>query len=194
MTARFLSCYSIAILRNGGLKMHTENANIGELTSPKETHKYELTKNKTIVRGVTVYQILALKNFSDVKKGDLGGYVSHERNLPQDDNSWIYDNAAVFGNSFISGNATIHEYAIVGDNAVVSDDAIIGGNAEILEAARVYEQAIVGDNARVSGNAHVRRTARIVDYAQIKDYTLVSGNYIIGGHSIVSDDTELVDE
>ena len=47
--------------------------------------------------GKILYRILALKDFSDVKKGDLGGWVEYGNNLSQFDNSWIYDDAEVHG-------------------------------------------------------------------------------------------------
>ena len=34
--------------------------------------KYKLTKNTKKVNGITLYQIQALKDFGDIKKGDLG--------------------------------------------------------------------------------------------------------------------------
>lgn len=39
--------------------------------------KYELVMNDTITldNGTTLYRIKALKSFSDVEKGELGGYV-----------------------------------------------------------------------------------------------------------------------
>jgi hypothetical protein len=43
--------------------------------------KYKLTENTIKSKGVTLYQIEALKNFGDVKKGDLGGYIQFEDNL-----------------------------------------------------------------------------------------------------------------
>lgn len=43
----------------------------------------------------------ALKDFGNVKKGDIGGFVESEDNLSQDDDCWIYDNAVVCGNARI---------------------------------------------------------------------------------------------
>ena len=42
--------------------------------------KYELT-NPIIDNDQQLYQIKALRSFSDVKEGDLGGYVMSEENL-----------------------------------------------------------------------------------------------------------------
>jgi hypothetical protein len=93
--------------------------------------KYKLTDETIEHNGKTLYRIQALKDFGDVKAGDLGGYVESERNLSQDgdcwvaDDAWVYDNARVFDNALISGNAW------VSGNARVNGDAEIYGSAEI---------------------------------------------------------------
>lgn len=50
-----------------------------------EDKKYELAKEdtKTFTDGGTIYRIRALKDFGDVKAGDLGGYIEKEENLSQ---------------------------------------------------------------------------------------------------------------
>lgn len=45
--------------------------------------KYKLTDETTIALGVTLYRIVALIDFADVKKGDKGGFVKSEENLSQ---------------------------------------------------------------------------------------------------------------
>jgi hypothetical protein len=65
--------------------------------------KYELTENSIKVGYMTLYQIRALKDFGDVKAGDLGGYIEQESNLSQDGECWIKDGTAVVG-KIISGD------------------------------------------------------------------------------------------
>lgn len=57
----------------------------------------EQRKSKTI-GSTTLYQIEALKDFSDVKSGDLGGWIEKESNLSQEGNCWVSGNAMVYGN------------------------------------------------------------------------------------------------
>jgi len=45
--------------------------------------KYALLDTPKKVPGGVVYQIQALRDFGDVKEGDLGGYVASEDNLSQ---------------------------------------------------------------------------------------------------------------
>ena len=53
--------------------------------------KYEILmdeKNTIEWQGRTLHRIRALKNFGDVKKDDLGGYIEDENNLSQKGNCW----------------------------------------------------------------------------------------------------------
>jgi hypothetical protein len=84
--------------------------------------KYELTDIKN-EQGL--YRIRALKDFNDVKAGDLGGWVASEANLSQDGNAWIYDDSMVFDNARVSGNAKVF------DNARISGESKIYGSMKI---------------------------------------------------------------
>lgn len=59
--------------------------------------KYELAKETRIVGNHTLYRIRALRSFSDVKEGDLGGWIEKEENLPHEGNRWVFDKARVYG-------------------------------------------------------------------------------------------------
>ena len=78
--------------------------------------KYELTDEKKEFRGRTLYRIKAIVDFSDVKAGDLGGFIEGERNLSHIGDSWVYssakvyDNALVCGSAEVYGNAKVHMY------------------------------------------------------------------------------------
>ena len=87
--------------------------------------KYELMKDDVLEIGegyyaIVLYRIKALKDFNDVKKGDLGGYIEKEDNLSHEGTAWVYDGAIVSG------------------SAEVSEDAQIHGGAEISGRVRVY--------------------------------------------------------
>ena len=113
--------------------------------------KYELTYD-SFNRGL--YEIRALRDFSDVKAGDLGGYIESEYNLSHQGDCWIYDEARVFGNARIYGDAHLH-----GD-VMVFEDSKVYGNAAIFNDVRIY------GNAQVFGNAHVSGDARIFIYGK----------------------------
>ena len=68
--------------------------------------KYELdtstaTYFETPTQSRTLCRIKALKDFADVKAGDLGGFIEDYRNLSHDGNCWIYDNAKVMGSATV---------------------------------------------------------------------------------------------
>lgn len=63
--------------------------------------KYELTKNTKVVDGKTLYQIRAIKDFGDVDKGDLGGWIEAEKNLSQEGNCWVSGDARVYGTEIV---------------------------------------------------------------------------------------------
>ena len=106
-------------------------------------NKFELTKNKKEVFGTTLYQIKALKDFSNVSKGDLGGWIKKESNLSQLNNAWVYDDAKVYGNARVYGDAW------------VSGSAKVYGNAWVYDDARVYDDAKVYGNAKVYGDEKI---------------------------------------
>ena len=57
--------------------------------------KFELTNDVIEIDGITLHRIKALKDFSDVKSGDFGGWIEKEENLSQMGDAWVYSNAEV---------------------------------------------------------------------------------------------------
>ena len=131
--------------------------------------KYKLTHHTKEVQGHTLHQIKALKSFSDVKKGDLGGWVEDYYNLPQSDTAWVYDNAMIWG------GARVAEKAKVGGTAKVWDNAWIFGNAQVYDYASVHGLASIYGNAKVYGNSIIQGNINIRENDEIKD----NGSYLI---------------
>ena len=65
-------------------------------------------------------RVIALRAFSDVATGDVGGYVESERNLAHTGDAWVFGNARVSGNAQVSGNARVSGNAQVSEDARVS--------------------------------------------------------------------------
>lgn len=65
----------------------------------KKMKKYELTTNTIEHMGRTLYQIKALMNFGIIREGDLGGYIESEKNLSQEGNAWVSNDAWVSRNA-----------------------------------------------------------------------------------------------
>ena len=115
--------------------------------------KYELLKNNFIeYKGRKLYRIRALKSFSDIKCGDIGGYVENGKNLSQNGNCWIYNNAKVYDNGRVFDNAIIKNNAELFDNASVLDNAIIQDNAICFDNSVIYRNAVCGTDTKVYGH------------------------------------------
>lgn len=114
-------------------------------------NKYELLQDDKIeVGGRTLYRIRALKDFKDVKAGDLGSYIEGEKNLSQDGDCWVYGNARVFGNARVCGNAYVFDNACVCGNAKVFDRAEVYGSAKISKANDILCIAPIGSRNDVT--------------------------------------------
>lgn len=109
-----------------------------------EDKKYELVpETVTKFYNRTMYRIRALKDFSDVKKGDLGGYVESEENLSQTGDCWIYDNSIVGLGARVINNAIVKECSTVIEHSEISDYAIIEKGSLIDDSSIVCDQSIV---------------------------------------------------
>ena len=142
--------------------------------------KYKLTDECITFSNRKLYRIEALKDFSDVKKGEKGGFVENERNLSQENNCWIYDDAKVFDNASVFGNAIVGENACIKDNARVFENAIVSGNAKIYGYAKIYGNALIYENAVVCENA------------EVYEFAIVDGNAMISGDATVISDSDYI--
>ncbi|WNO29945.1 hypothetical protein [Bacillus phage SDFMU_Pbc] len=166
----------------------------GELTMENaEQQKYILLGEDTLIapNGSTLYRIEAVRDFSNVFRGDLGGYIQHEGNLSHAGDCWVYDNARVYDDAQVLGNARVHGNVRVRDAAVVDENAIVHDNAKILGYAVVTGSAHVSRNAVVSGSANVRDfstvrgSARIQGKAKIEDHAIISGDAEVRGDASI---------
>lgn len=106
--------------------------------------KYELVpETVTKLYGKSMYRIRALKDFSDVKKGQYGGYVESEENLSQTGNCWIYDD------SIVGLGGRVIDNAIVKDASKVIGSSEVSGDAIVEECSLIDESSVVSDQSRV---------------------------------------------
>ena len=125
--------------------------------------KYEILKDEFIeLDGRKLYRIKALKDFRDVRKGTVGGYIESEQNLSQEGDAQVYGDAWVSGNAQVYDNARVYGDAWVSDNARISGDAQVYGNARVYGNTWVYGDAWVYGNAWVSDNARVLNSHSVV--------------------------------
>ena len=159
--------------------------------------KYGFTDETFDVSGTVLHRIIALKDFGDVKRGELGGYVEKEKNLSHKGNCWVYHNACVLNEARVIENASVYDSAIVKDAALIKNNAMVFGHAQILDnvvikdTAKVYGNAKVCNRADISGNATVFRKAVICDEAKIKGCAMICGHARVGGNSLVRDEANI---
>lgn len=168
--------------------------------------KYEILKSDHItVGGRRLYRISALRDFSTVCAGELGGYIESKRNLSHAGDCWIEGDAKVYGEAYVSGDAVVSyeaqvygsalvfEHAHVYGNAKVFENAKVRGNAMVGDRAKLYDSAIVGGRAQVYGGAiiaglaQVGGNARVSGCASVFDMAFVTGHAIVDGLAVVKD-------
>lgn len=92
--------------------------------------KFELTQERIVVDGATLFRIRALKSFDDVKTGDIGGFVQKEENLSQDGDARVSGEARVYGEAQVYGDAQVYGEAQVSGEARVSGEAQVSGDSD----------------------------------------------------------------
>ena len=147
-------------------KLDTKVSN-KETSTKKQTQKvinnskYELVKDdvKEVTyntrymtnQTATVYRIRALKNFGDVKAGDLGGYVSSQDNLGRSGTCWVYDDSVVAGTGKVMGNSQVRDHSFiysgvhVRGNSVVSNSTVMNNESKTLKIVdETIENQVIG--------------------------------------------------
>ena len=112
--------------------------------------KYELLVGDCLRAGDrTVYRIRALRDFGDIRRGDLGGYIENESSLTHEGDSWVQDVAQVYGqDASVAGNARIKGEAWVLGR--------VDGEAQICDLVVIGEGAHVGGRTILCGDEIVR--------------------------------------
>lgn len=113
--------------------------------------KYEILEKDTLqLDGYTLYRIKATRDFGDIKKGTIGGYICDYTNLSPfiTDSCWVYDNAKVYGYSQITDNVKIYDNSIV-KNSYVNDNVIIKNNSKIIDCS-------LSDNVQTFNKSYIK--------------------------------------
>lgn len=122
--------------------------------------KYVILENETLEHhGKTLYRIQALKDFSDVKAGDKGGWIEREKNLSQEGDCWIYDDSRVC------------------DWATVSENAKILNLSEVSDLATIIGKSVINRESDIIGNVFVKDTK--ISNLIVSDYTEFVGDFEI---------------
>jgi hypothetical protein len=74
-----------------------------------------------------LFRIKALRDFGNVKVGDIGGWIESEHNLSHEGDCWVSGNAQVSEDARVFGDAR------VSGNFEASGDASVGGDDDLTE-------------------------------------------------------------
>lgn len=155
--------------------------------------KYEFTREtKETFGGTILHRIWAVRDFGNVKKGELGGWIENGKNLSHDGdcwvegNAWVLENARVSENAWVRGNAVVRGNAIIEENAWVSENTFIGFNSHVGGNARIRENAIIGGSASVTGNVAIVGEAVVVGDSCIGENVCIRGNAYIEKNACIS--------
>lgn len=156
--------------------------------------KYKLTKNTLIYAKRTLYQIEALKDFDDVKKGDFGGWVESENNLSQEGNCWIYDNAKVYDSARISDDAKIYDNVEIRGNSIVMNHATIKNDTKIRNSS-IFRNVTIEDRATIlastiTGNVKISGKCAIFD-SEVYDDAIISGKISLSKGTRIRDNSKI---
>jgi len=130
------------------------------------TKKYKLGKKHPTEN---LFRIIALRDFLDVKSGDIGGWIESDKNLSHEGLCWVFGDARVYGDARVFGNAQ------VSDNARVYGDARVFGDAWVFGNARVFGDARVFGNAWVCKSKH---TTKVKYFSPSKHSITIDGEYL----------------
>ena len=109
--------------------------------------------------GRVLYEIVATKDFSDVKKGDIGGRVESLNNLSQTGDCWIYG-GKVKNDVFVCNNAKIYSSHISGKSIicgnVITENSTIHSNCgDISGSTKITNSSLRMDSITICGNSSI---------------------------------------
>ena len=143
-----------------------------------------------------LHRIRALRDIgSEIKAGDLGGFVEGESNLSFEtgDNAWIFDDAIAAGEGCVDKGSVLRERAIVCGCAYASHGTEMSGDSRAEDDAYI-RGARLSRCARVSGSGMVLQSpttkAAPILTGSCSVYGKVMGDVMLAGSVVViSDET-----
>lgn len=155
--------------------------------------KYELTNITKEYGGKTLYRIRALKNFGDVKAGDLGGWVQSEDNLSQKGYCWIYDNAKCMDDARMYDNSRMYDDSKMYWNSIMYDDSRMRDKSEMRGNSKMYGYTIMRDNSIMYDNSTMYGNSRMYGNSVMYDDSKMFGNSTMYDNSRMYDNSVMYD-
>ena len=138
--------------------------------------KYEILMDKenTIEwKGHTLHRIRALRDFGDIRKGDIGGFVENENNLSHKGNCWIYDDAKAMDDSIMYDNSRIcdkselhddsrmYNYTRMYDYSELHNNSIMNDDSEMHDISKMYGNSIMYDYSEMYGDSELNNQVKL---------------------------------
>lgn len=140
--------------------------------------KYILTSHSIEFEGRILYRIQAVKDFSNVKRGDIGGYVETTDNLSQYGNCWIYNDAKAMDGSMVLDDS------ILEGQSVMKNQSTLSHNARCSGASKLHHKSWVGENAWLL-DAYIAENPQIEGNSRVQNSTILGISYIAGNSNIM---------
>ena len=156
-----------------------------------ENKKFELSNITMEYKGRTLYRIKATKDFSDVKKGDLGGWVQYEENLSQQGICWIYDDAKCMDNSRVTEDSIMRDFAEMYDCSKMHDYSQMFDHSEMHYCSEMYDYSQMHDYSKMCNFSEMYDCSEMHDYSQIHDYSQMHDFSEMHGNSMLKDKEKL---
>ena len=156
-----------------------------------ENKKYELTDITMKFGGRTLYRIKALKDFSDVKAGDLGGWIQSEENLSQEGNCWIHDEAMCMDRARVCDNCIMRDFSTMFDNSRMHDNAVMVDDTMAFNYSTMWDNSIMFGNSKRFENSVMRGDSKMHDCSTINGHSEMLGDSELYGDSKLKEEEKL---
>jgi len=162
--------------------------------------KYELIdidKNSNEYAHGLRYRVKALRDFSDIKAGDVGGFVTSEHNLSQNGDCWVYDDAKMFDNSEIHNDAKMHNNSEMHNNSKMLnnsemfDSSKMHNNSKMYDSSKMYDNSKMRVNSEMLGNSEMHDNSEMVDNSEMFDNSEMRGNSKMRGDAKMHDNSRM---
>ena len=156
-----------------------------------ENKKYELTDITMKFGERTLYRIKALKDFSDVKAGDFGGWIESKENLSQEGNCWIYDEAMCMDHAKVCDNCAMHDFSAMFDNSRMHDTAVMVDDTMAFDYSIMYDNSIMFGSSKRYDNSIMRGDSKMHDCSTISGHSEMLGDSELCGDSELKEKEKL---
>lgn len=142
--------------------------------------KYEILETTKEHDGHVLHRIRSLVELelSNVRPGELGGWIASEPNLSQEGECWVYPNAMVLEDASVQGDCRINDCAEIRGKAHLSDFVLVHDSAVIEGDVVIDQTCTIRGTTNIFGNAHIscgQDGPQIIEGAAI-DFDVSYGN------------------